>query len=482
MVKMLKFLSIYTFAIGVVTSSPGQVMDERLGEKIQVDFLRADLRVLQETLLSSQPGLYLYMSKESLDSMFNKMDSSFSEPLTSIEFFRKLAPINGVLKNLHTRFWPSVAFEKAAETELPRFPLDIFWENDLMYVLRNHSEDSSIHEGDVLETINGENARDVFMRIADCRVRDGYNTTYPIAQASRNFSYYYAQLIGTPEIFQLDIVTSNGARRRMGIASVTPSQIHQSRAGKYHAQYAEFSEDWDGWIANKEPALRFQLFGNSALLTVKTFYLPIIEENGQDYRRFFKEVFAEIRQKGIEHLIIDLRNNHGGTDPVAMSLLSHLHQSKVSYYKRRFSIVKPDAKHRKVADGYEIIGKGDWTGKIKPARNNYRGNLYVLINGYCVSAAAEFIGHLKNLDRAIFIGEEAGGNPVEFAGGVSIPVDLPNTRITGTIPLQFVEMNVSFKNTGHGVVPQHLVSPTIHDILNERDVVMEYANELISQF
>ena len=111
----------------------------------------------------------------------------------------------------------------------------------------------------------------------------------------------------------------------------------------------------------------------------------------------------------------------------------------------------------------------------------YRGKIFVLMNGYSVSAAGEFIGHLKNVNRATFIGEEAGGNPVTFTGGQSLAIDLPHTRITGTIPLQLVEMNVRLKNTGHGVKPDYEIKPTIHGVLTERDVEMELALRLIRE-
>jgi len=458
-----------------------QTSADSLNSKIPVEHLKADLRILQKMLVSSQPGLYLYTSEDSLNKIFNKIESSFTEPLTSIEFFRRIAPLNGILKNLHTRLWPSAAYEKAMETVLPRFPLDIYWDNNTMYVLRNHSNDTTIKEGFVIRSINGIKSHDVFETVLNCRVRDGFNESYPKAQASRNFSFYYAQMIGTPESFRLETGTDDGGYGTVDVEAIKASQIHDSRTNMYRRKYCEYSEDWDSWISRKEPALRFEIKDRFALLTVKTFYLPIIEENGQDYRAFLNESFEALKGSKIKHLIIDLRNNHGGTDPVAMSLMSHLHDSKIDYYERRSSIVKPDAKHVKKGNVYEIIGKGVWTGKIKPAKNVYKGNVYLLMNGYCVSAAAEFIGHLRNLNRAIFIGEEAGGNPVKFTGGVSLPVDLPHTRITGTIPLQFVEMNVSLKNTGNGVTPDYQVISSIHDVLDNRDVQMQCAIDLINK-
>jgi C-terminal processing protease CtpA/Prc len=224
-----------------------------------------------------------------------------------------------------------------------------------------------------------------------------------------------------------------------------------------------------------------EMKGNVAIMSVRTFYLPAIEDGGQNYEEFFRKSFAEIAANRTKNLIIDLRNNHGGSDPVGMALMSYLHDSTFYYYKRRSAIVKPDRHARAVRKGsmYEIKGKGVWTGRVTPAKDVYKGTVYVLMNGYSVSATGEFIGHLKSINRAIFIGEEAGGNPVAFTGGVSLPIDLPHSRVTGTIPLQFVEMNVRLKNTGHGVAPNYEVHPGINDILEERDLELELALKLI---
>lgn len=458
-----------------------QTTSAGMNDKIPIALLKEDFRMLRDKLESSQPGLYLYTAKDSLSKIFEGMEAQIQAPMTSLEFFQLVAPLNRVLRNLHTRFWPSAEYEKATETDLPRFPLDIYWHQGHMYVLRNHSADATILPGAEIIAINGQAAESVFQKILDCRVRDGYNETYPVAQASRNFSYYYAQLIGTPELFRLELKQEGGAQTVKEINAVKVLVIHTSRSEKYKNKYAAYSEDWDAWIAKKEKPLQMEMRGNVAVMTLRTFYLPIIEESGQDYIEFFKESFAMLEKSKTKHLIIDLRNNHGGSDPVGMALMSHVHDSSFYYYKSRTCLVKPNAKYVKEGNLYQIKGKGVWTGRVKPAKTIYKGGIYVLMNGYSVSATGEVIGHLKNIHRAVFIGEEAGGNPVTFTGGESLALDLPHSRITGTIPYQWVVMNVRLTNTGHGVVPDYAVQPGIEDVLQENDREMEWAMKLIKE-
>jgi hypothetical protein len=476
--KNFRLLTLTTIALLLCLTTSGQGGKD---DKIDVKLLKEDFNTLRNKLESTQLGLYLYTPKDSLDKVFDRMASSLNEPITSLEFYRRIATLSKSIRNLHNRFSPSTVDVKVLENEASRLPLDIHWHNKQMYVLRNHSANKSLLSGSVIKSINGVNAETIFQTILDCRARDGFNESYPIAQASRNFSYYYAQLIGTPITFSLEVTPPNGTTQKIEISGLTGLEINNSRVSKYNRKYNQYSEDWDNWITNKEPAFRFDIRESIATMTIRTFYLPAIKKNGQNYEDFFRKSFGQLIASKTKNLIIDLRNNHGGSDLVGMSLMSYLHDSVLYYYKRRTSLVKPILKFEKKGDVYEIIGKNDWIGKVIPAQQQYRGNVYVLMNGYSVSAAGEFIGHLKNINRATFIGEEAGGNPVVFTGGQILSVDLPHSHVTGDIPLYLNEMNVKLKNTGHGIAPDYEVIPSITDILEEKDKEMEFVLKLIQE-
>jgi hypothetical protein len=47
---------------------------------------------------------------------------------------------------------------------------------------------------------------------------------------------------------------------------------------------------------------------------------------------------------------------------------------------------------------------------ISPSKLTFRGNIYVLIDGVCFSATTEILSELHSNTKAIFIGEESGGN------------------------------------------------------------------------
>ena len=126
----------------------------------------------------------------------------------------------------------------------------------------------------------------------------------------------------------------------------------------------------------------------------------------------------------LQNLIIDLKRNLGGNRESAVSLTKNLVPNSFSY-----SILQPKLNTKKYLDGkgriylllfklkYNIgnIFKGNQTelGKefvynFKPKKNNYKGQIFVLIDGYTASACAMVTSWLKQHTKATFIGQQSG--------------------------------------------------------------------------
>jgi hypothetical protein len=91
------------------------------------------------------------------------------------------------------------------------------------------------------------------------------------------------------------------------------------------------------------------------------------------------------------------------------------------------------------------------------------------------------LGQAKTHLDAEFVGTETGGNPVTVVANYTVTQILPNSKIEFKLPLIKSEKNVSFSNTGRGLMPSIEVKPSVHDILNDKDVVLKKAIELINQ-
>ncbi len=150
-----------------------------------------------------------------------------------------------------------------------------------------------------------------------------------------------------------------------------------------------------------------------------------------------------------EALIIDLRNNGGGSPSMIQLINSYFFEEPVhlnSFYIRKQDSIKQF-----------------WTQEQVQGPRMDDVELYVLTSGYTFSAAEEFTYNLKNLERATIVGETTGGgaHPVErhLFANVNIAMSVPFGRainpITGT----------NWEGTGiepHIQVPQHEALDVAH--------------------
>ena len=111
----------------------------------------------------------------------------------------------------------------------------------------------------------------------------------------------------------------------------------------------------------------------------------------------------------------------------------------------------------------------------KPKKNNFKGKVYVLINGSSFSAASILPSKLKDENRAFLVGEETGGaNDGTVAGRYSTE-KLKNSKLYLPIGLMLIQPNIKFTNTKKGVVPDKEIIPTLEEILQKKDVQLDWA-------
>jgi C-terminal processing protease CtpA/Prc len=236
----------------------------------------------------------------------------------------------------------------------------------------------------------------------------------------------------------------------------------------------------------------------TAVLTFNTFIDP-------SYVKFLKGSFNTIKQKHIENVIIDLRNNRGGYDKFGVSLYSYLTLSPFKFYDhlemKLDSINDPILKYGSMteATGFrdffdknhsKTISNGNYILKKKqhpldtdisflPEKNTFVGNVYILISGKSFSGASEFAAITQFHQRAKFIGQETAGGCCEETSGFNFIMNLPNTKIRVAIPvIRYFEAIDNCKNTG-GVKPDFEIKPEISDLNSDIDREMEFTLDLI---
>jgi len=467
-----------------------------LEQTYPVQALKADLSILKKQLETVHTGLYTYTPKTEMDRYFQQLENSIEQPMTGLTFFRLLLPLSAKIRNGHTRFLPPSSYLDEMTATWKFFPFEVYWDKDQLYILRNLSTHEEIPEGTIIETINGEKATSIFQEISQQLSRDGYNTSAPNTNAYENFAALYASIKDLPEVFELTLTLKDETNTTLSVAARTQAALRATKKARYKNSPPSWEDNKDG--------LNLTIKDSIATMTIRSFNSNYAKQQGKkNFKHFYKKSFEQIVAANIEHLIIDLRNNGGGDPMPTIELFAHLHPEPFTFYKAVTSNVQrvPDKQLYQTSFFERLIyplafkKQGDiyvpnWIARLaglkglKPSKPNtpyYAGKVYVLTNARSFSATGEMTAIIKTHNRAIFIGEEAGGNPNLNTSGFQFVLTLPNTGNIIVLPFWSWAMNVDFENTGHGVLPDYPIRPSIADKLVGKDVVMEYAIDLISK-
>ena len=114
-----------------------------------------------------------------------------------------------------------------------------------------------------------------------------------------------------------------------------------------------------------------------------------INKAKQDFKEFIAKTFSSLKQNNIQHLIIDLRDNSGGSDPYAALFTSYFFDQPFRYWNRIevteaiakeiTGLAKAFYKKPIQQDSVWLWQKGKHTDEFdfyeeqKPAKNNYAG-------------------------------------------------------------------------------------------------------------
>ena len=231
-------------------------------------------------------------------------------------------------------------------------------------------------------------------------------------------------------------------------------------------------------------------------------YLKIRGFMGGPYEGLYDEFFEELDSAGTETLIIDLRDNLGGR-------LAEIHYLMKYLAKEKFTSIQPmesktatprtnalwssnngplliliksiftpfmygyERATSKKKNGIYYHNMGS-TKPGEPFENNFKGNIYVIVNGNSFSASSILSTNLQGSERATIVGEETGGTYNGTVAGMFKPVKLPNTKIMMQFGLGMIRAPYTEDPDGFGVIPDYTILPTIDHRKKGIDTELEW--------
>jgi Peptidase family S41 len=478
---MARPLLLLTSTFFVAYISIAQTQDSKFAyQKFSADTVKNVIDEWTKELSIKHPGFYRYNSKDEFKEYIDSVKTTVKDSLTVLESFRKLKLIISKIHCLHSGISLPKEYGNYLNGLPNLFPFQLYFDGSKAYVVKNYSSINSIAEGDEILSINGQSIEKIISQLLPLIPSDGYNTTMKYRALYLQFPSWY-RLIDLTENFTT-VVKQNNIETTYQIKGQKFKDIVQ-----------------DGFLREPQRSkqLEFKIENNIGILTIHTFSNSDIKKSGQKFKSFIDGAFAQIKAGNIQNLVIDLRDNTGGSDAYAAYFTRYFFDKPFRYWDR-IEVTEAIAKeikgialkafYRKPGQKDSIwlwqkarhVRDFDFYEEQKPAKDNFKGKTYILINGFCMSSCADVAAILMYNKKAIFIGQETGGGYQGNNSGMMPETKMPPFNFTLTVPLQkyFNYIDTS-KNIGRGTIPDYPVGITINDILKADDKELQFTIDLI---
>lgn len=510
----------------VILSSCGSVKkyNEHITAKHDIEDLHSDVDKLYKQLKKHHPKLYQYTSKNELDFKFDSLKKSINQPMTSKAFYRKLVPVVAHVRHGHVDVGSvSKQFTKKERKALIKkkfefYDLDFEYLEDKLWVKNSFGKDSTLVGNEVI-SIDNEPASKLVETYKTRFVSEGYNTTLHDRFVGKAFTAFYFRDKGFIDSLQVTFkskdsvftklfkrISKKEPKDTLAIDSISekkekPKKLTKAKKKENKLARKKTKKDNKkyGYISKRKQYTRnFDFIGKDSSVA----YMKIRGFSNGNYKKFYKESFAKLDSAKTDYFVLDLRDNGGGRIAEIEKLYSYLTDKDYQFIKKsevnsripfmKFLMSNSMPVGLKVFAGLlspiiiteNLLKTKKKDGKLyykfkeskirEPDDLNYKGNMYVLINGNSFSASSLLSTHLKATKRAKFVGEETGGAYNGTVAGVYKVYKLPTTKLKVRMGLMQVEAPQKQEPDGYGIKPDVQILPTVTDRNAEIDTELEW--------
>lgn len=459
--------------------------------------LQRDYQVYQQVLEYHHPSLYWYTPQDSMNYYFDAGRKQLTDSLTEPEFRKILNYVTSRISCGHTSVRASKGWNKYLDTvKLAKmFPLSVKVWPDTMVVTANLTRrDSILVRGTVIRKINGIPTHAIVDSLFQYLSTDGYNLTHKYQTLSNRgfFGSLYTSVYGLKPTYAIEYMDSTGKIGNVVIPVYDPVKdtVPRRTVRSFRPAPQPSRKERRQQELNNVRLLKIDTVNKTAMMDLATF------SKGYNLPQFFKSSFRTLHKQKVNHLIIDVRSNGGGSVNNSTSITRYLvdHNFKITdslYAIRKKSPYQHYIQNhfwnklflffftKKRRDGYYHFGYFE-KHRFKPKKKyHYDGKVYILIGGNSFSATTLFASALAKQENVTIIGEETGGGAYGNSAWLIPDVTLPETKVRFRLPLFRLVMDRTIPKDGMGVQPEVYSLPTVEAIRRSRDFKAEKAVELL---
>lgn len=436
--------------------------------------LQADWDTLYTQLQSNHPALYAQWPQKEADAACKKLRKKLNRPLTRMEFDRLTRQFVSGFQDGHTYVeadFSSQDFLDYGKRGGKFFPLGVSIIEGKLYCANTAFTTAAIPLGAEIVSLNGRSAKEVINTISSLFSADDKRTSYITTQRLFGYSLWRAYGWGHQTTIEYVYNRKKQAALLEGIA---------------RADYMDL-------VFGKGPVRQLHLYPEYqlAVLQINSY------SSAKAARAFIDSSFQVIKEKGIKHVALDLRQNGGGNSFIGDMVLTNITQKPYNGIKAKTWLNGPIMQaiprdHWRFPSIEEARTK--W-GTIAPNRyhKTFEPRLldslahpdlfanvkfYLLTSGRTYSSAHMTALSVKCGQLGIIIGQPTGER-LDLTGEIA-PFVLPHTKLSIWVPTALFTSACGIGKQV-GVQPDYYVPIRVEDIKEGCDAEITFLKELIQK-
>lgn len=412
------------------------------------------------------PGFDRNLTKEIKDSLLleiNKISKDYpKDSLLSPDLFYIFKPYFMWLRYVdpHYRVNPSFVANSADYKNVKQYKKDISRKvtylpfnclniNDTLLV--HYSLDSLFKRGDMILSINGTEVKEILK----------FNYPDRLVSPTRLMANYYQK--GIANNYNVTIIRKG---KTINISS------------KGRPSYDGIQVELSQLMATEKST---KIYGNVGYVAIPEFF-----SDNSRLIKLLKKTILSFKSKGVNSVILDLRNNPGGYGDRFDELLSlFINQKSIPYMKKanaklsEKNIQYYNQPSSKIGEYYELLNE-ELISTITLQTNEYIPGVkyYILMNQDTGSIAASFCNIMQYNNAAILLGEPLLHNALSYGEGILYSSRYPNS----SIPALLTESRISsvefdeYSNVVNGILyPDYYIECSAMEYNSCADPVLEKA-------
>lgn len=463
--------------------------------KIKSKDLLEDLALLKRAYTQMHPGLFRYLTPETLDQTFKETAAYFQKDRDLKEAYLAFSRLSAKVKCGHTyaNFYNQMGTTQKVLFEQPdKVPFTFKFIQNIMVIEYGLTGQNKLARGQEIMAINGVETSEIIATLLQYVKADGINDQKRMYELQlTGYGKYEAFDIFFPLLFppkegQYELTLK--APKTQELSTITVKAIKRSQ------RLERLNATSDVSITSIDDLWNFELLDkNLAYMQMGSFAVWQMEKS---WKGFLKDNFKQLEKENIPNLIIDVRGNEGGLTEVVQELSKYLLKKPVktspNEQRVKYQTIPEDLAAfggswdptykdftKMIAEQKEdyYLLKTDTPDNLPASSKAYKGQVFLLIDAANSSATHTLATLAKQYELATLVGQETGASQRGINGGYIFFLNLPNSKVEMDIPL--IGYFATTPKPAGGTEPDILVELSIEDFINHVDVEVKTVQELI---